>query len=979
MKHYKFACLLLILIFIFNNKIFGQITDHAPAFTGGHTQFLTICENTSPVSVDTLLAIIDSDSGDTETWATVSAPSQGTLLASYTTLSTGGVISPVGLSYTPNPGYSGADSFRVSIFDGFEADTTTIYVTITPTTAGSITGILGTCIGDTTSLGNSVAGGIWSSANTSVATIDPETGIIKGVSGGTSVISYSVTNACGTANTSVSFTVNTAPPPFPVGITGFHAVCIGAVTTVNDATAGGKWLSSDQSIASIDSVLGTITGVSAGLAAVTYAEVNFCANYYRVITVTVDPLPTAVTGSFSLCTGVSSTLHDSLAGGSWSSSATGVASVGPYTGVVTGYSSGTAVITYSVGIASCKTTALVTVSITPSAFNVTGGGAYCAGGPGSDIGLSGSAAGVRYQLYRSGAPTTTFAAGTGFALDFGLQTLSGSYTIVATDTLTGCTKNMFGVAAISINGLPTVFTVSGGGTYCAGGSGYHIYLAASQTGIHYQLYSGITSVGAPVAGTGGALDFGLYAAAGTYTVIAANTLTGCTRTMAGSATITVGAHPVAFSIIGGGNYCAGGTGVHIGLDSSAIGVNYQLLNGVAPFGAPAPGTGIPLDLGLVAAAGVYTVLGTNATTGCTTLMPGSTTIVINPLPLTYLVTGGGSYCIGGMGRHISLPNSQTGISYQLYNGATPSGPADTGTGFAIDLGLQTIPGVYTIVATNTTTDCSNTMTGSTSITIDSLPSAHTVTGGGSYCVGDYGVYIQLDGSDAGVDYQLFDGADSSGLPESGSGGPIDLGLETVAGTYTVIAVDITTGCSDTMAGSATVIVNPVPAPITGIDSVYVGATTTLSDLTPGGTWSSENNDLATVGITGVVYGDTVGRDTIVYTLPTGCTAKVEVTVNYAPIDTSHTMVSHYSSGPAGITVFPNPSAGNINIKWAGFTAGTAGIVITDVAGRVVYRSSIYIDEPSGQAQIKPDLSDGAYLLTIRSETACFTAVLLIRR
>jgi hypothetical protein len=36
-------------------------------------------------------------------------------------------------------------------------------------------------------------------------------------------------------------------------------------------------------------------------------------------------------------------------------------------------------------------------------FNVTGGGAYCSGGNGLNIGLSGSQSGIRYDLYRNGS------------------------------------------------------------------------------------------------------------------------------------------------------------------------------------------------------------------------------------------------------------------------------------------------------------------------------------------------------------------------------------------------------------------------------------------------------------------------------------------------------------------------------------------------------------------------------------------------
>lgn len=44
---------------------------------------------------------------------------------------------------------------------------------------------------------------------------------------------------------------------------------------------------------------------------------------------------------------------------------------------------------------------------------------------------------------------------------------------------------------------------------------------------------------------------------GTYTVIATNPATGCTSTMTGTASVSITALPVAFTMTGGGNYCNG--------------------------------------------------------------------------------------------------------------------------------------------------------------------------------------------------------------------------------------------------------------------------------------------------------------------------------------------------------------------------------------------------------------------------------------
>src|SRR5690606_15370840 len=114
---------------------------------------------------------------------------------------------------------------------------------------------------------------------------------------------------------------------------------------------------------------------------------------------------------------------------------------------------------------------VVTINPLPTAFNVTGGGAYCSGGAGVAVGLSGSQTGVNYQLQLNGGNTGAPVAGTGAAISFGNQTAAGTYTVVATNTTTTCTATMTGNVVITINPLPTSFALTGGGAYCAGGIG----------------------------------------------------------------------------------------------------------------------------------------------------------------------------------------------------------------------------------------------------------------------------------------------------------------------------------------------------------------------------------------------------------------------------------------------------------------------------------------------------------------------------
>ena len=158
-------------------------------------------------------------------------------------------------------------------------------------------------------------------------------------------------------------------------ISGATTVCAGATITLTDATTGGTWSSGATSIATVSSA-GVVTGVAAGTATISYS-VSGC-TVTSDITVTAAPVAGTITGVSSACIGFTTLLTDTVTGGVWSSSATGIATVST-TGMVTGLAAGTAVISYTVtnGCGSASATMTVTVSPTLSVAPITGIDSVC--------------------------------------------------------------------------------------------------------------------------------------------------------------------------------------------------------------------------------------------------------------------------------------------------------------------------------------------------------------------------------------------------------------------------------------------------------------------------------------------------------------------------------------------------------------------------------------------------------------------------
>ncbi|HEY0666970.1 MAG TPA: SprB repeat-containing protein, partial [Sphingobacteriaceae bacterium] len=198
----------------------------------------------------------------------------------------------------------------------------------------------------------------------------------------------------------------------------------------------------------------------------------------------------------------------------------------------------------------------------------------------------------------------------------------GNYTVTVTDA-NECTTTT--IANVITNPLPAIFNVTGGGAYCASGSGVLVGLSGSESGVSYQLQNNGSTIGSPVSGTGSAISFGMQTAAGTYTVVAANATTGCTSSMTGSVSVTINPLPSLFNVIGGGVYCFGTAGAPVGLSGSEAGVNYQLQNNGSNIGSIVAGTGSSISFGLQQPAGTYTVVATNSFL-CSVNMTGNVTV-----------------------------------------------------------------------------------------------------------------------------------------------------------------------------------------------------------------------------------------------------------------------------------------------------------------------------------------------------------------
>ncbi len=784
---------------------------------------------------------------------------------STATVTSSGVVTGVAAGTVP---ISYTTSLGVSIV--------TVTVIATPT-AGTIGGPLAVCEGAAVTLTSSgTSGGVWTSGSTGIATVNPASGLVTGVTAGVASITYTVTNACGTASTNRNITVN--PLPHPGHMTGGTSVCMGSTLALSDTPSGGTWNSTVTSVATI-STSGVVSAVSVGSTLISYTVTNSCGTTADTQTVSVLPLPSAgaIVGSTTVCSGATITLTDggASAAGTWSSSSTSVATINS-TGVVTGVSGGTATISYSVASASCGTaisTYNITVNSTPSVGAIVGSTSLCTG---SSYSFTDTSAGGTWSTSFS-AIASVSTTGSVTAVTAGIATIS----YIITSATCG---NDTATLGVTVSASPSAGTILGAGSVCVGAS---IHLTDGTTGGTWS--SGSTGV-ATVNTTGDVTGVT------TGTAVISYSVTSSCGTAITTQNVTVITSPSPGTITGSSTVCEGAT---ISLSDTATGGSWTSSSAT---NATVSSSGIVTGVAAGSATISYTVANICG------IASASHTVTVNPAPAAGTISGPTSLCSG---TSITLSATISGGAWTSSSTSIASVNGTTGDVFGVGTGVVTIS--YTVsnscgAARATYTD-----------TVNTLPASGSISGPGTVCEG---ATITLSPSISGGVW----GTTTPGICTVDASGNVT----GIAGGAGVIKYTITNICGSTNAiHNVTVSALPVPGTLSGPTGTCVGSTIALSTTGTGGTWSSGTTAVASVDASGNVTGISVGSSVISYTVTNGCgSVSATQTVNVGAVATSGTITGATTICEAATTTYTESVSGGV---WSTDAASVASI---DASGTV---------------------------------------------
>jgi len=785
------------------------------------------------------------------------------------------------------------------------------------------------------------------------------------------------------------------------GIAGTTAICLGATTSLSNPDNGGAWSSSNTGIAAVDGS-GNVTGVAVGTATITYTLP--CG--YVVASVTVNPLPTPITGPTTVCAGSIITLSEGNTGGLWSSSNTGVAAVDG-SGNVTGLSPGTTNITYAL---SCGTvTTIITVNPTPD-VSPSANQNVCNGSIIAPISFTGSVPGTVFSWTNTNTAIGLPAFGIGDIASF-IATNSSAMPISSVITVSSAANGCAGSSnsfTIAINPTPLLSSPLTPTGICSGTVFSYLPTTATTGTVFSWSRALITGISNPAASGTGNISETLVNTTSSpiaVTYVYLLTVNGCVNTQ--NVTVTVNPPTNAGTISGAATVNVGST---ITLTDAVTGGTWSVSNTDAIVSSGAVGV-VGVVTGVTS--GIDTVKYTVSNTCGTAVAKRAVTVNAT----SSAITGTKTVCVGSTAI---LSDALAGGAWSSSNTRIAAVGASTGVLRGVSAGIVTI--TYTVSGSHITTtvtvnpDPSISVTsgtilcfgGTTVVTVGGVCEAGGLTGIGTFTVSagahSYTVTdtkgcsatasvtvsqpsgISVSGTVTNVSCY---GGDNGSITTSVSGGtgPYTYHWSTgaatanitgkAAGTYSLTVTDHN-GCTKTV--SFTITQPPalsIAAVITNA-SCYGGSdgsiNTTVSSGTPayGYVWSNGCHVADPTGLCAGTYSVTVTDDH-------RCTVSGCYNVTQ-PSKSKGRGGDRMSGGATGdktdetIQVYPNPNQGTFTMNLQSEYQDQVQVIISDIAGQ---RVKEFITSTNTNTDIIMDKAPGIYFLSAISPHGNYTVKLVI--
>lgn len=356
-----------------------------------------------------------------------------------------------------------------------------------------------------------------------------------------------------------------------------------------------------------------------------------------------------------------------------------------------------------------------------------------------------------------------------------------------------------------------------------------------------------------------------------------------------------------------------------------------------------------------AATTTYTLTGVRIIDGsgntvCSQTYNQAVSVTVNPLP-TAAMSGTATICSGTQATVTFSGTPNATVIYTVGSGPNQSIVLDA-TGTAILAQVLTADTTYNLVSVVSATipACSQTQSGSVSITVSPLPTA-AISGSDSICSGSSSVITFSGTPNATVTYTVNGGSDQTIILDAAGSAILNTGPLTANAFYALVSASFSASCTQSLSGSATVSISAPPVcTISGTATICSGTAALISFLgTPGATVIYTANG----GLNQTIVLDAAGTASLTPTPTVNTTYNlVAATLGGSPV------CSQSLSGSAEITVIALPVATILGTATI-CSGSTAAIAFTGTPNATV----IYTINGSSNQAVLLDGSGSASLTT----------------
>ncbi len=731
--------------------------------------------------------------------------------------------------------------------------TRTVSIAITvnaPPVLNPITGNIDICVGTTSQLLNDTDGGIWSSSNNTIATVNASTGLVTAIAPGTITISYTVTDGNGCSDTEV-VTVNSWALPIPT-LTGPNPICPNSTGTyITEAGqsnytwifTGGTLVSGGSSTDNSITILWDQPGPKTIL--INYTNANGCsAVTSATVTTSTGTIPT-ISGTTETCLNeVGNYLTDpgqsnyiwTVTGGTISAGGTSTDNTASITWTTAGTGSVSINYTDPGGCIAASSVSLPVLVHTLPTATISGSTSVCQNATSPVLNFSGSNGlapyTFTYTINNGTAQTITTVSGNSISLNIPTgSTGLFVYELISVSDNNNCTQLLNSTATINVNELP-VGSITGTTIVCENNSSpLIIFTATSGTApfvFSYNINGGTTQTINTVSGNTATLNVPTGATGNfIYSLVGITDVNNCSQPQSGDATVTVVPSPTA-TISGTTAVCQNGVAPNITFTGSNGTAPYTFtytINGgsnvtVSSVGNTAIVT-VPVNISGTFIYSLVSVQDAGANL-CSQVQTGSVTVTVNATSVGGTVSGSASVCSGSNSGLLTLSaqtGNVTGWEYSVDGGTSWIAVANTSTTFAYN--NLTVTTIYHAIVQSGV--CNIATSSNATITVSQPSVGGAVTASATVCSGTNSGTLTL-GTHTGtvIRWELSIDGGASWTPIANT--TTTQNYNNLIQTTLYRAVVSNGVCPSANAAAATITVIPLPtASITGTATVCLNA------------------------------------------------------------------------------------------------------------------------------------------------------------